>query len=91
MQYMSNEGGVDPAKIGVAGYADSKPIDTNDTPEGRAKNRRIEFVFTSNGKKTTVTTNSDMGISGDDGGGGGEKRDLEKKAFALPMSARPSG
>ena len=90
MNYISAEGGVDVGKIGVAGYADSKPIETNDTPEGRAKNRRIEFVFTNNGQKTTVTTNSDMGISGDYGGGGGEKRDLEKKAFALPMSARSS-
>jgi chemotaxis protein MotB len=92
MNYMSNEGGVDAGKIGVAGYADSKPIDTNDTPEGRARNRRIEFVFTTNGKKTTVTTNSDMGVNGDDGGGGeGKAKDLESRAFALPMSARGSG
>lgn len=84
MKYMSDEGGVDAGKIGVAGYADSKPIDTNDTPEGRARNRRIEFVFTTNGKKTTVTTNSDMGVSGDDGGGAEPKS--SNVPFALPMS-----
>ena len=90
MNYMSNEGGVDKGKIGVAGYADSKPIDTNDTPEGRAKNRRIEFVFQTNGKKTTVTTNSDMGVKADGEGEQTETKELENKAFALPMSARRS-
>ena len=30
--------------VSVAGFADSKPIDSNDTPEGRARNRRIEVI-----------------------------------------------
>jgi len=36
--------GVGSAKLTAVGYGASKPIDSNDTPEGRAKNRRIEFV-----------------------------------------------
>ncbi len=28
----------------LAGFGDSKPIDKNSTPEGRADNRRAEFV-----------------------------------------------
>jgi chemotaxis protein MotB len=33
--------GVDPNIISAKGFGDTHPIDSNDTPEGRAKNRRI--------------------------------------------------
>ena len=36
---------VNSERIGVAGYADQKPIQPNDTPTNRAANRRVEFVF----------------------------------------------
>ena len=32
-------------KISVAGYADTQPVAPNTTPEGRAKNRRIDIVI----------------------------------------------
>ena len=36
--------GVSASQItGVVGYGESKPIDTNDTKEGRARNRRTEL------------------------------------------------
>lgn len=35
--------GVNPRRIEVVGYADVKPRETNDTPEGKAANRRIEI------------------------------------------------
>jgi len=35
--------GVDPAKLAAAGYGEWQPIAPNDTPEGRAQNRRIEI------------------------------------------------
>jgi chemotaxis protein MotB len=37
------ERGVDPAVLGAAGYAEFQPIASNDSPEGRAQNRRIEI------------------------------------------------
>lgn len=37
-----DEQGIDPRKIVCAGYGEYVPIDTNETAEGRAKNRRVE-------------------------------------------------
>ncbi len=34
--------GISPDRISVIGYGDAQPIDSNDTEEGRAKNRRVE-------------------------------------------------
>jgi outer membrane protein OmpA-like peptidoglycan-associated protein len=35
---------VDPERLSTCGMGDSKPIDSNDTPQGRSQNRRVEFV-----------------------------------------------
>jgi outer membrane protein OmpA-like peptidoglycan-associated protein len=35
---------IDPSRLTTAGLGATKPIDTNDTPPGRAQNRRVEFV-----------------------------------------------
>lgn len=37
--------GVNPRMLSAAGYAQFRPIDTNDTPSGRAKNRRVEIMY----------------------------------------------
>ncbi len=37
--------GVDAERVGVAGYADLRPLEPNDSPFNRATNRRVEFVF----------------------------------------------
>ena len=36
--------GVEEARLKTKGFGDGKPIDSNSTPEGRANNRRVEFV-----------------------------------------------
>ncbi len=42
--FFSESVGVDMARMKVAGFADTKPQDTNETPAGRAVNRRIEII-----------------------------------------------
>ncbi len=37
--------GINPRRLKVVGYGSKRPIAPNDTPEGRAKNRRVEIVF----------------------------------------------
>lgn len=39
------ETGVNPKLLSAAGYADNKPVASNDTPESRSQNRRIEIVL----------------------------------------------
>ncbi len=42
------EQGVDTGRLSAAGYAETQPVSSNDTPEGRAQNRRIEIVLMPN-------------------------------------------
>lgn len=44
LKYFESAGAVDVKKLGSAGYADTRPIATNDTAAGRAHNRRVEFI-----------------------------------------------
>jgi chemotaxis protein MotB len=39
------DAGVDPTRLSGAGFAEFQPISTNETPEGRSLNRRIEIVL----------------------------------------------
>lgn len=37
--------GVPKDRLRAIGFADTRPVDTNDTDEGRARNRRVEIIF----------------------------------------------
>lgn len=41
----TEEAGIDPARLSAAGYGEYHPIADNSTPEGRARNRRIDIVI----------------------------------------------
>ncbi len=43
--YVVTVGGINPTRIAARGYGESRPVATNDTDEGRAKNRRVEFMI----------------------------------------------
>ena len=42
--YIIDNTSLEPGRISVSGFADSKPIGDNSTPDGRARNRRIEVI-----------------------------------------------
>jgi outer membrane protein OmpA-like peptidoglycan-associated protein len=46
MKHLIKKGGIDKGRLEYQGFGESKPIDTNLTDEGRAANRRVEFVRT---------------------------------------------
>ena len=46
-RYLGSKG-VPSNRLSAAGYAETQPVSSNDTPEGRAQNRRIEIVLMPN-------------------------------------------
>jgi chemotaxis protein MotB len=43
-----NEGGVGAERLTAIGYGETRPVETNTTPEGRARNRRVSILIDSN-------------------------------------------
>ena len=41
-RFLVDSGGIDPKNVSVVGYSENLPIAPNDSPENRAKNRRVE-------------------------------------------------
>ncbi|HDH06386.1 MAG TPA: hypothetical protein ENH01_11905 [Nitrospirae bacterium] len=46
-KYFMSQHNIQPGRISTIGYSEYKPVASNDTPEGRAKNRRVEIVILS--------------------------------------------
>lgn len=45
VKYFTEKKGIEEERISVSGFGERNPIDTNDTVEGRANNRRIEITI----------------------------------------------
>jgi chemotaxis protein MotB len=45
MELLSGRFEIPPQRMAIAGYADTAPLESNDTPEGRAHNRRVDVVI----------------------------------------------
>jgi chemotaxis protein MotB len=47
LELFSTRFAIPPARLGIAGYAETIPIETNETAEGRARNRRVDVTILS--------------------------------------------
>jgi len=45
IEYLVNKYHINPKRLEAIGYGDTRPLVPNTTPENRAKNRRVEFLF----------------------------------------------
>jgi chemotaxis protein MotB len=45
MEVLRDRCGIPPGRLAVIGYADTFPLDSNDTDKGRARNRRVDIVI----------------------------------------------
>ncbi len=45
LEIFVNDFGISPEKISIAGYGEFKPVVSNDTPSGRARNRRVDIIL----------------------------------------------
>jgi chemotaxis protein MotB len=48
MEVLSSRFQIAAPRLAIAGYADTVPVAGNDTPEGRARNRRVDLVILNN-------------------------------------------
>ncbi|HHL39732.1 MAG TPA: flagellar motor protein MotD [Deltaproteobacteria bacterium] len=45
LRYFIDRHGFDPRKLSASGYGEFRPLVSNDTPSGRARNRRIDIIL----------------------------------------------
>ena len=58
------KGGLGADRVRAVGYADSRPVATNDTEEGRTKNRRVEIIVTQSTQPIASSGEKDGQTSG---------------------------
>jgi chemotaxis protein MotB len=44
-EFLLQEASIKPERISIMGFGEYRPIESNDTPEGREKNRRVEIIL----------------------------------------------
>ncbi len=57
LHFLASEA-IDPARLHTSGFADTKPLADNDTPEGREKNRRVNIMIKVNDKLQQLDINN---------------------------------
>ena len=51
IKYLTQSHGFPPGRLSAVGYGEYMPIEKNTTPQGRAKNRRVDIIVLSSDKK----------------------------------------
>ena len=51
IKYMTDKYKFPPSRLSAVGYGEYMPLENNDTPIGRAKNRRVDIIVLSSEKK----------------------------------------
>ncbi|MCX5694067.1 MAG: OmpA family protein [Candidatus Omnitrophica bacterium] len=59
LHYLANEQGISPERLSAIGYGEYRPVDSNETKDGRKQNRRVEIVILPN--VTKVKGNDSVG------------------------------
>lgn len=54
LRYLIGRHGIPPSRLSASGYADQRPVDSNETEGGRARNRRVDIAILSLPTETTV-------------------------------------
>ena len=80
--------GIEESRLKSNGFGESKPIDDNSTPEGKANNRRVEFVKFTGNSNSNNTSNSNVNPTFDqlDKKTIGAKLESLPDSFNIPMS-----
>ena len=60
LRYLVDQHHMEPARLSAAGFSDTRPIGDNSTPEGAARNRRVEIVILSMVSLAPVLAPSDV-------------------------------
>jgi len=59
-RFLFETGSFDPARFTVAGYGEYHPVESNDTPEGRQENRRVEILLKNLEPEVSETTKGEV-------------------------------
>ncbi|MEW5895998.1 MAG: OmpA family protein, partial [Candidatus Omnitrophota bacterium] len=62
LHYLVDEGGISPERLSATGFGEYHPVDTNDTVEGRQKNRRVEIVILPNMVKEATSEEAEENL-----------------------------
>lgn len=98
LHFLIDQNGTDPTRMVIQGYGDSRPLAANDTPEGRATNRRVEITIemldsnyapgsdgsADDGEFRAPSEGGDEVGDGMIAPGGGTDDDRKRRTFSIP-------